>query len=282
MRRWHLIEIEDLPFLPTSVRNLLTDVLAFLSTRLKIYRPVLPLLEDVLVKMGTRRIIDLCSGAAGPWPKLLDDGLDVSVTLTDKYPNRAAMSLAQRQHPERITIREDPVDARALPADCAGVCTMFNGFHHFPPAEAKAILQSLVQRRKAIAVFEITEASPRIFLSVLCVPILMLLITPWLRPLTWERLFWTYLIPLAPLCLLWDGLVSMLRIYSQQDLQQLAAATDSPGYAWKTGRLTPPFPGLPITYLIGYPQAEEQSRQQDVPTAEASTATTPQSETANT
>ena len=256
MRHWHLIEIEDLPWLPASVRNLLTDFLTFLSTRLHIYRSVRPLLEEVLAKTGTRQVIDLCSGAAGPWLQLLDDGFDVSVILTDKYPNRAAMNLAQQQHPERITIHENPVDARALPGDCKGMFTMFNGFHHFRPAEAKAILQSVSQRRMAICIFEITETSPRILLSVLTVPILMLLVTPWLRPLTWSRLFWTYLIPLAPLCLLWDGLVSMLRIYSQQDLQGLAAATESPDYVWKTGRLTPPFPAIPITYLIGYPQTK--------------------------
>ena len=272
MPRWHLFEIEDQPWLPSSIRDLLTDFLQFVSIRMALYRPVIPVLEEVLAKIGSRRVVDLCSGAAGPWTQLLDQGLDVSVTLTDRYPNLAAMARARDRYPAQIRVREEPVDARDLPSACDGMCTLFNGFHHFRPAEARSILQSVVNRRMAIGVFEIAEVSPRMLFSVLFgVPAMALLVTPWIRPLTLTRLFWTYLIPAVPVCLLWDGLISTLRTYSRNDLQRLAASTDSSEYIWRTGRLPAPFPGVAVTYLVGYPRLERHSPEEAVPDAPGST-----------
>jgi hypothetical protein len=70
------------------------------------------------------------------------------------------------------------------------------------------------------------------------------------------RLLLTYLLPVIPIVITWDGVVSNLRTYSVEELRSLVADLDDPGYAWETG--TAPRKGLtpPLTYLIGYPMAE--------------------------
>jgi hypothetical protein len=35
--------------------------------------------------------------------------------------------------------------------------------------------------------------------------------TPWIRPFRWSRLLWTYVVPIIPAVLLFDGIVSCLR-----------------------------------------------------------------------
>jgi hypothetical protein len=62
-------------------------------------------------------------------------------------------------------------------------------------------------------------------------------------------LFWTYLVPVLPLAILWDGVVSYLRAYTQEEL--LAIAPD--GYRWTAGRSRAKnVPGA-MTYFVGLP-----------------------------
>lgn len=257
MRRWHLFEFEDQPWLPDVIRNLQTDFLRQMSTALRLYAPVVPLIDKVLARNSSRRIVDLCSGAAGPWEQLLAGGWEVTVTLTDRYPNRAALARAQARYAPRLTYCPDPVDARQLPAQLDGMRILFNGFHHFRPAEARALLQDAVDHRAAIGIFEIAERTPRTLLAVLFgVPLLVFALTPGIRPLTFSRLFWTYGVPLAPLCIVWDGLVSLLRAYSPAELLAMATATGG-DYHWECARIARPFPAAPITYLLGHPRSPQ-------------------------
>lgn len=254
MRRWHLFEFEDQPWLPAALRDLQTDFLRQMSTTLRLYAPVVPLIDRVLAQLPSRRIVDLCSGAAGPWEHLLATGWPVHVTLTDRYPNQAAMARLKSRFPERLDFSPAPVDARRVPAGLAGMRVLFNGFHHFRPAEAQGILRDAVAQRAAIGIFEIAERTSRTLCAVLFgVPLLVFALTPCIRPFTWPRLFWSYCVPLAPLGIVWDGLVSLLRAYSRTEL--LAMATAAGGdYHWECGRLDRPFPAAPITYLLGYPR----------------------------
>ncbi|RMF50860.1 MAG: class I SAM-dependent methyltransferase, partial [Anaerolineae bacterium] len=83
------------------------------------------------------------------------------------------------------------------------------------------------------------------------IPLNVWLLTPWMRPFRWSRLLLTYLLPILPLLIAWDGLVSHLRAYSADDLRALAAEVHVPGYAWETGTLRAR--GAPLTYILGIP-----------------------------
>ncbi len=92
-------------------------------------------------------------------------------------------------------------------------------------------------------------------IPVLLNPFFVLLVTPFIRPFRLSRLFWTYLIPIVPLYVLWDGAVSWLRTYSPQELQELVDGLDFNDYVWEIGREAA-FPRPSITYLIGYPRSK--------------------------
>src|SRR2546422_10905902 len=64
--RLHLVEIHDLPSCPPSLRDALTDFLAFTVNLGGAYDPVGPLLRRAVARTNARRIVDLCSGAGGP------------------------------------------------------------------------------------------------------------------------------------------------------------------------------------------------------------------------
>jgi hypothetical protein len=75
--------------------------------------------------------------------------------------------------------------------------------------------------------------------------------TPFVKPFRFSRLLFTYLLPLMPLCILWDGIVSCLRVYSPDELRTLVAQLGNTDYDWDIGT-TRVGPGV-ATYLIGTP-----------------------------
>jgi hypothetical protein len=255
VRRIHLFEIEDQPWCPASIRDGITDYLQFAIGATKPYAPIAPRLAETIRASGTRDVVDLCSGAGGPWPTLIDSvmpgGGTPDVTLTDRWPNETALARASGLAPDRIHYRETPVDARRVPDDLTGTRTLFTAFHHFLPADARAVLLDAASRHATIAVFEATHRSALAIVVTLLAPIVVLLVTPAIRPFRWSRLFWTYLIPAIPLAVLFDGLVSCLRTYTPGELRALTAGID--GYRWEVGEERSKGP-VPVTYLVGSPR----------------------------
>jgi len=220
---------------------------------------MVPVLVRALQSSGTRHVLDLCSGAGGPWfwlqPVLAEQGLKVSVCLTDKYPNLEVQGSLSDSNlaGQAIRYHPEPVDVTRVPDELAGFRTLFSAFHHFRPEQARAILADAMRKRQGIAIFEGTHHSAVAMLLMLLVPQMVLLLTPFIRPFRWSRLFWTYLIPVVPLTSFFDGLVSCLRTYSVQELRELTEKLGAKDYQWEIGELKSTAGPIPITYLIGVP-----------------------------
>ena len=82
---------------------------------------------------------------------------------------------------------------------------------------------------------------------------MVLRMTPFIRPFRWSRLLWTYLVPLVPFAVLFDGLVSCLRTYRVEELRDLTARLEANDYDWDIGTVKNTAGPIPITYLIGVP-----------------------------
>ena len=257
MKRLHLIEIEDQDWCPRPVRDAATDYLQCFIVATRAYAAMIPVLATVLQRTGSRHVLDLCSGAAGPWlwlqPALAKKGVSVSVCLTDKYPNLPGFERASRLTNQVISFHPQPVDPTQVPGNLLGFRTMFSAFHHFQPEQACAVLADAVRNRQGIAIFEATQRHPLALLFTLLAPLGVLVATPFIRPFRWSRLLWTYLLPLVPLVTLFDGLVSCLRTYSVQDLRKLAAKLGTKDYHWEVGIAKSKMTPMPITYLLGVP-----------------------------
>jgi hypothetical protein len=259
VRRVQFIELEDLPWFPGVIRNGGTDWLAFMFCTSRAFNAAIPTLRAAMAAADTTVIVDLCSGGGGPWralaPALAERG-PVRVVLTDLYPNLQAFTEVRAATRGAIDFHPQPVDATNVPSSLRGVRTMFNAFHHFPFSKAVAVLGDAVAAGQPIAIFE--GASTRA-LGLVAMPMqipLILLLTPFVRPFRWSRLLFTYLIPLIPLLVLFDGTVSFLRLYSRDELRHVIAAV--PGgerFRWEIGSTR--VPGLPMRlgYVLGVPAA---------------------------
>jgi hypothetical protein len=132
MKRVHFIEIGDEPWCPRGIRRGVTDFCRFVTEVSGCYNPVAPLLADAIKKTGTHRILDMGSGAGGPWlgllRKLRQLGVDVPVCLSDHDPNIEGLERVQKLSRGEITYHAEPVDATKVPAEMPGLRTMFQAF----------------------------------------------------------------------------------------------------------------------------------------------------------
>ncbi len=249
--RLHLFEWMDQPWLPASLRDGMRRYLSVAYRSLPVADAWASLVADALEAGQQSRLVDLGSGAAGPVTlvaaELRRRGTTVDVTATDLFP-------FEGQPVPGVRFHDEPVDARAVPASLEGVRTMFAAFHHLRPADARAVLQDAFARRRAICVFEATARTPVAVLSSCLIPLLVLLLTPKSRPLRASAVVFTYLVPVLPLLIWWDGLVSHLRTYTRAELDALTRGLQASDYDWATGEIR--LPGVPfaLPYLTGRPR----------------------------
>jgi hypothetical protein len=259
MRRVHFVELHEQQWFPSWLRHEITDALQFGLNLLKAYAPIAPLLQDVLDSTGCPSIVDMCSGSGGPWldlsRKLQPELQFLHLLLTDKYPNLGAVQNVRAASENHIAFYPDSVDALKVPGELRGFRTMFTSFHHFRPEEASAILQNAVDAGQSIGIFEITRRAPLTIALMVPWALMPFVFTPLIRPFRWSRLLCTYVIPIIPLVLLFDGVVSCLRTYRPQELREIIKNLSGIEYQWEVGEHSRALGQMPITYLIGYPHA---------------------------
>lgn len=260
MGRIHLFELEDQSWFPGVLRDAGTAYLRKAPEVAGQTKLLVAPLMDVLKRTGVREIVDLCSGGAGPLPSLVpalaEEGVDVHVKLTDLYPNDGALDLVCEQSEGRIDRVREPVDATDVPRKLVGLRTMFNGLHHFRPEAARAILADAVEAGQPFGAFELVARHPLVILGILFSPIPVMLMIPFLRPFRWSWLLFTYVIPLIPLFVIWDGVVSCLRVYSEAELRALSEGLEKDGYRFEVGRFK--LEPLPVYshYIVGIPPSD--------------------------
>lgn len=261
MGRLHLFEFGDQAWLPTQFRDAMTSYLRVAYRMTPFPRLWAERLMYLLPEFGDRGIVDLGSGAAGPVPLVLVElnksGLAPHVTLTDLHPHPSCLN---SETPMRalLTYWPDPVDAAHVPDSLSGILTLFAVFHHFSPAQAHSILKNAFDQRRTICVFEGTSRTPGAIASAVLIPLLVLSMTPLIRPISWTQIGFTYLLPILPLLMFWDGLVSQLRTYSVDELTRMTSDLRSPDYLWEKGLIQAPRLPAGMPYLIGRPVIAKQ------------------------
>ena len=262
MKRLHLFEFEDLAWFPNGLRVLMTRYINTIHKLLKSGDQIARCLADFFKQSDERHILDLCSGSGGPMPSVISILKDkhgihgLRLTLSDLYPNLTMAKKINEQKDQSLSYLTDPVNALTLESEPKGLRTMICSLHHMAPSAASTILNNAQQARQPIFAYEISDNSFPRWLWWIAFPvniISVLLITPLVRPVSWRQLLFTYLIPVLPIAIAWDGAVSNARTYTLEDLEKIIPAQSLPGnYRWEKGTLAGK--GGDKIYLLGYPK----------------------------
>jgi len=226
------------------------------------------LIAKVLKENKLNKIIDLGSGSGGAMPEVLAslhaiDGLGhIELVMTDLFPNKEAIEMYNSNTLDKISYLKNSVDATNLLTAPKGLKTMINSFHHMQPKAARQILKSAEEKKQAILIYEMAENKIPLLIWVLLLPlslviimIMTLFMTPFVKPITWQQLVFTYLIPIIPICYAWDGQASLPRMYTLKDVDELLEGLGKSNYYWEHG-LAKKSKGKTLgTYILGYPKS---------------------------
>lgn len=269
MRKHHYFEFMDLKYFPRIFREVMTDTLTTITQFGSVFDRVAVLIGEEMKKNNTNEILDLCSGAGGPWRalfgKIKESKPDAHLILTDLYPNNNCLQHFPTADQDGISYEAEPVNATDVPVKYKGIRTFFGSFHHMSPVSAVKVLEDAARKNVGIIVAESYSREPAYLWSHI---INQILICPFYLILLWflmwksikgntaeklVKVLFTHIIPIIPLCFAFDTFISGVRVYVEKDLQEMIKNINVPEYRWQTGTL--PKEGAPskIAYIIGTP-----------------------------
>ncbi|MDQ3016206.1 MAG: hypothetical protein M3R25_05740 [Bacteroidota bacterium] len=208
-------ELEDSPHFPTWLRNFQTEFIGFVVIRFSIYQAFINYIKSL--SLTQQPMTDLCSGSGEPAVHIFQESNCFShLILTDKFPNKISTSNLKISY---LSQSMDVLEMKFQP----GVCyTMFNAFHHFKDEDKLKIAQNMLASGSRSFFVEILE--PNIFFLVkilFMTTIGNLLLTPLVKPFSFKRLFFTYIIPVNILTISYDGIVSVLKSRTVEGYRKL-------------------------------------------------------------
>lgn len=238
--RVHLFEFNDQEWAPVALRDTIVESL----TRTLLWGHILDGLLDPLLafldEAGTRHVLDLGSGAGGPAHALATAaakrGSSLDLLLTDLFPRPATWQKLKVAHPGLVDFVAEPVDATRIPEALSRgrARVIVNTFHHLPEDLARAVIADAKKSRAPFFMAEGFERNPLRFAAFAPAGLPALLVSPLFahdRRLARAALVWAS--PLALLASIWDGLVSTMRVYTEEELREMAG--DDPSYRWTYG-----------------------------------------------
>ena len=266
LKRVQLFEFEDFDWFPSWLRSGMTNLIVILQRMIGTSEVLAELIADIFKEKGVQPIIDLGSGAGGVMPEVIQilkeqyQFEDAQLLMTDLFPNQNILKKFNDKNDPSISYSEQPIDATNISGTPKGLKTMVNSFHHMKPNEARKILTSAAKSREPLLIYEMGENKLPLLLwwlllplSLLILMIMVLFMTPFVKPLTWQQLVFTYLIPIIPICYAWDGQASLPRMYTMNDMDKLLEGLHGDDYIWHKGNALKKNKKKLGTYVLGIP-----------------------------
>ena len=233
--------------------------------------------------------VDFCAGAGGPTPVIEKDlnarmrnhhsifqsteNIDktyppeggVNFVLTDIAPHLEAWRAAAKNS-KNLHYISTSIDAADAPRDLLKpfqkkstfkisqkMFRLFNlAFHHFDDSLASKILQNTIATSDGFGIFELQGRTFSSFITCSLMWPLLLIVSPyyfWRSP---GHLFFTYIIPVIPFVVVFDGYVSSLRTRTGEEiLAMLERKGPVEGWDFWTGNEFHTFPIGEMSYFIG-------------------------------
>lgn len=249
LSRRQLFEFNDLPWMPAAVRDTVVESLSRALSWGRVLENLAPPFMDFLEESGATEVLEIGSGAGGPATILAriiarHGKKPPRFILTDLHPRVAAWEQARRENRDAIDFEPAPVDATSIP-DSLGrgrVRSIINALHHFPRELAQNVLRDAVRGSRGVFVAEGFERNPLMFANFAVAGIPALMLNPLLSPRdNVAKAALTWLTPAALGISIWDGIVSTLRIWSEDELRDMVAPFGG-DFRWDYGTYDyPPF-----------------------------------------
>jgi len=249
LTRRQLFEFNDLPWVPAAIRDTVVESLSRALSWGRVLENLAPPFISFLEEARTEEVLEIGSGAGGPASILAriiarQGRKPPKFILTDLHPRVAAWEQLRRENQSAIDFEPTSVDATCIPESLGRgrVRSIINVLHHFPRELATSVLRDAVRGSRGVFVAEGFERNPLMFANFAVAGLPALLANPILSPRdNVAKAVLTYLTPAALGISMWDGIVSTLRVYSEEELREMVAPFGG-DFRWDYGTYDyPPF-----------------------------------------
>ncbi len=215
-------ELEDFEWFPKILRQYQTDFIGFVVSQFKVYSPFISQLKND--KPQNKHMFDLCSGSGEPAISIFKT-IDYfkSLTLSDKFPSTSKTLIAP------MAYIPEPMDVLIQSFQPSYTYTMFNALHHFNDKQQQLIVLNMKAQKAEAYFVEILAPHFLFYLKILFTTTIgTLLFTPFIKPFSLKRLFFTYCIPINIITITYDGLLSVYKSKSVRQYQKLFTGLIAP------------------------------------------------------
>ena len=246
MKRIQLFEFEDFDWFPSTFRSTITKLIVVLHKLMGTKEVLGDLLLRIRERYDFSSIVDMGSGSGGIMPMVADYLKEQSrdspthILLTDLHPNASFVKQFNEKNIEGLSYSPTSLDATNLKDTPEGLKTMVNSFHHMRPDMARKILSSAQENKQPFLIYEIAENKIPTIVWWLTLPIGLTLVAlmaivfvPFVKPLNWKDLLFSWLIPIVPITYAWDGQASLPRMYTFEDVKNHLLPPKDPTYSWE-------------------------------------------------
>lgn len=225
-----LKELEDYPWFPTRLRKMQLEFVGWISVQLRLYRPVLKLLN----RFPSHEWLDLGSGSG--WPAFYiqkNASPQIHYTLSDLYPDSVSDEVKKS-----VKIQNEPLNLLEFEPEQGKQYTLFNAFHHFTPEQQFQLIKKMKEAKAGCIIAEVLEPSLMSFIQVSLAAFVVQPLTVWaIRPFSMVRLLTTYIIPIQLITVAWDGWISVLKSKSRQSYHKLLGGLAGEEYSIEIMRI---------------------------------------------
>ena len=187
----------------------------------------------------------------------------IDFVMTDIHPHLPEWVKASKKS-NNLYYVPAPVDAANAPPDLLSMAgtgernkklfRLFSlSFHHFPDPMATRILHNTLTTSSGFAILELQGRDVSSIFTILGMFPLLWAGSWWWFWGDWSLLFWTYVVPLVPFVLVFDGVISCLRTRTKGEILGLIKESGASveGWRFETGRDWHTWTGGKTNYFIG-------------------------------
>jgi hypothetical protein len=205
-------QVTSQPWCPAGLVALIHEFLVWFVGVVGAARPFVPLVDEAMARAGSRRLVDLRTGAGS--------GAEVLRPLL----------------PDDVAVVPTAAGGASDPGEGARI--LVNGLHRLDADEAMALVARAFAERRVLLVVEGNDDSRWQAVGMLVfAPLSAVLTAPFVRPFRVARLVFTWLVPILPALIAYDGIAALYRLYNPGDLDRIFARAGGDGYRWRTGKV---------------------------------------------
>ncbi len=227
-KRKHWAEFGDQQWMSGWIREGYLDCLNFGLRVGGQFRQLHTVFADWTKRNEHLPILDLGSGGGGPIETMLREAHRSrtrlpQIFLSDLHPSVDHYArLSSAFSSQQLSFISQPVSATQTAHLQFTLRSLCATFHHFRPETARDVIRDALTCGRSLLIVEPLQRDLRhLLLVLLSGPFAYMLAPLFASRWSWRKFLFTSIVPILPLMVMWDGVVSVLRTYTASEIKSL-------------------------------------------------------------